>query len=131
LTKPPAQAFPRTHRLGGRGSFDRVYSAKVRASRGVLSAYAVPNNRDHLRLGLSVGRPVGNAVVRNRIKRLLREAFRRLERLDGAGYDLVIVVRRAAGIAGLQLADCRRLLAELLRDLQTQWRRRGAKEYEK
>ena len=122
MSKAPAEAFPRAHRLGGRGSFDRVYSAKVRASRGVLSAYAVPNDRGHLRLGLSVGRPVGNAVARNRIKRLLREAFRRLERSALPGYDLVIVVRRHAGIADLQLADCRRLLSELLRDLHSRWR---------
>ena len=125
MTKTPGERFPRSHRLGGRGSFDRVYSAKVRASRGVLAAYAVPNDLGHLRLGLSVGRAVGNAVARNRIKRLLREAFRQLERTGGAGYDLVIVVRPGAGGGDLQLADCRRLLGDLLRDLKEKWRRRG------
>lgn len=45
-----------------------------------------------MRLGLSVSRKVGGAVVRNRIRRRIREAFRRLKGLHTAGVDLVIVV---------------------------------------
>ena len=88
-----AFTFPRSHRLSGPAQFDAVFEAKVRESRGALMVYALPNDLDHSRLGLSVSRRVGNAVKRNRIKRLLREAYRLRRHELPQGYDFVIVVR--------------------------------------
>src|SRR5262245_34502932 len=68
--------FPRSHRLGGRGTFKAIRDTGVRESRGPLTCWAVPNELRHSRLGISIGRVVGTAVRRNRIKRMLREAFR-------------------------------------------------------
>src|SRR5688500_17390113 len=85
--------FPRSHRLSGKNAFDRVFNAKVRESRGPLTAYAAPNELAHPRLGISIGRRVGTAPRRNRIKRLLREAFRMHQYDLPVGYDLVITVR--------------------------------------
>lgn len=59
---------------------------------GPLVVFSRPSDRGHARLGLSVGRRVGPAHVRNRIKRLLREAFR-LSQDDLPALDLVINVR--------------------------------------
>ena len=68
------------------------------------------------RLGVSVGRKVGGAVVRNRIKRLLREAFRAEARLLPPGTDAVIVARRDAhDLAEREgLTGVRRVLGELI-----------------
>ena len=56
-----------------------VYDAKVRESHGPIMVYGKPNRLAHSRLGLSVSRKVGTAPRRNRIRRLLREAFRHMQ----------------------------------------------------
>ena len=112
------QTFPKTHRLGGEREFKAVYDARVRESRGPLTAYAKPNGLGHPRLGLSVSRRVGTAPRRNRIKRLLREAFRLMQHDLPRGYDLVIVVRPHEPQL---LADYQRLLSSLAIKLHQKW----------
>ena len=93
LVATVSQTFPRAHRLSTPARFKAVYDARVRDTRGPLVFYALPNDLPHWRMGLSVSRKVGTAPQRNRIKRLLREAYRSLRQHLPAGYDLVIVVR--------------------------------------
>ena len=90
---PDSFTFPRSHRLAGPAQFGAVFEAAVRESRGPLLVYALPNDLEHCRLGLSVSRRVGNAVKRNRIKRLLREAYRLKQHELPQGYDIVVTVR--------------------------------------
>ena len=89
-------------RLSRSGDFDRVYREGRSHSNRFLVLYAFPRADDseaadgaegELRLGLSVGRKVGTAVDRNKVKRSLREAFWALA--DGLpdGYDFVLVAR--------------------------------------
>lgn len=85
--------FPRSHRLGGKREFSAVFDERTRESAGPLTIYSRPNGLKHLRLGISISRRVGTAVKRNRIKRLLREAFRLSQHEWPGGYDLVVVVR--------------------------------------
>ena len=62
----------------------------------ILSASAAPHASEP-RLGITASRRVGNAVVRSRAKRLIREAFRATRELWPAGIDLVVIVKRATG----------------------------------
>ncbi|OHB68446.1 MAG: ribonuclease P protein component [Planctomycetes bacterium RBG_13_63_9] len=85
--------------------FQRVYGRRCTASDALLLVYGAPNGLPHPRLGLSVSRKVGKAVVRNRFKRLIREAFRlRREQLP-AGVDLVVIPRPTAEPTLAQLLD--------------------------
>jgi ribonuclease P protein component len=74
-------------------AFDRAYARRKSASDGVLIVYACENGLSHPRLGCSVSRKVGGAVVRNRHKRLFREAFRLEQERLPAGVDLVLIPR--------------------------------------
>jgi ribonuclease P protein component len=94
----------RRRRLSRSGEFERVYrEGRSHASR-YLVVYAFPRDdtEEAPRLGVSVGRKLGGAVERNRVKRLLREAFwATAEELPG-GYDFVIVARPDAGPLALE-----------------------------
>jgi ribonuclease P protein component len=92
----PAQTFPRKLRLRSQAEFDWVYKAKVFAADDVLVINARINDLPHPRLGLSVSKKVGNAVVRNRWKRLIREAFRLSQHELPAGIDLVARPQKGA-----------------------------------
>lgn len=89
--------FPRTRRLSGDAAFARVFGAKCSASNRHLVVYVRENGLPYARLGLSVGRRLGAAVQRNRLKRLIREAFRLEAGALPAGFDLVCIPRPDSG----------------------------------
>jgi ribonuclease P protein component len=90
----------RRHRLSRSRDFDAVYRRGTSASGRYLVLHWFPRAEDEAappRLGLAVPRAVGSAVVRNKVKRLLREAWRELLPAVPAGHDYVLVAR--AGLA--------------------------------
>ncbi len=58
----------------------------------MLTLYMARNDCEYSRLGVSVGKSRGNAVVRNRLKRLMREAFRQNQEQIPAGFDYVLMI---------------------------------------
>jgi ribonuclease P protein component len=89
---------PGRGRLSRSAEFERVYRQGRSTANRHLVLYAFPNqSTERPRLGLSVSRKVGGAVERNRVKRLLREAFARAQDGLSPGQDLVVVARPQAG----------------------------------
>ena len=90
----PLNRLPKSLRLRSTGQFQKVFAARCSASDDTLILFAVPNELTHCRLGLSVSKKIGNAVVRNRWKRLIREAFRKSQSELPDGLDLVVLPQR-------------------------------------
>jgi ribonuclease P protein component len=104
--------------LTSKRDFEAVFKKGISSASKYLVVYARPNDLSINRLGLSVSKRVGNAVTRNRVKRLLREAMRKV--LDGvsANCDFVLVARKASVEAGLDdfVGDINRFLSRLIRE---------------
>ena len=86
--------FRREYHVRRGEDFRRAYTRRCSAADGVLVVYGCENDLPHPRLGLSVSRKVGGAVVRNRWKRLIREAFRLTREQLPQGVDLIVIPRR-------------------------------------
>lgn len=92
--------------------------ARLRASGRVFRHPALllsllPNDLPHNRYGFITSKQIGGAVVRNRTRRLLREAVRSFLPRLAPGYDLVWIARQ--GITGKSLAECQSVIEGLLR----------------
>ena len=93
--KPACRAFvPPIRRTK---SFKAVYSTGNQAVNAYFAVYAMANNTQANRLGVSVSKKVGKAIIRNRVKRLVKESCRLRAGNLTKGYDIVVVARRAAG----------------------------------
>jgi ribonuclease P protein component len=117
----PSYAFPRAMRLSGGLAYKAVYDANTKKHSGALTIFGKSNQLSHPRLGLSVSRKVGTAVKRNRIKRLLREAFRLTQHNWPAPYDIIIVVRPHDP---LPLPEYQTLIAAAIASIHKHWTRR-------
>jgi ribonuclease P protein component len=91
----PSQRFTKASRVRRRGEFTRVFDLALRASGRYLTVLMVPNTAGTTRLGIVASKKLGDAVRRNRAKRLIREIFRQTPPLPaGQGVDLVVIPRR-------------------------------------
>lgn len=95
--------------------FRRLYRRGASAASSYLVVYAMKTRRPHNRIGLTVSPKLGGAVVRNRIKRLLREAYRLHEHELKQSYDFVLVAR--ARMAKTSCAQTERELMRIMRQL--------------
>ena len=104
----PRYRFMKEQKLRRPAEFKRVYDGGAKAGDDRLLVFALANDLGVTRVGLSVSKKHGGAVKRNRIKRLLREAFRLGQHELPAGFDLVLIPRPNAAAT---LADFRKSLA--------------------
>lgn len=103
--------LPRSHRLRSGREIRAVLKQGQRAYDALLTVHASPNGRPQPRLALAISRRVSpKAVVRNRLKRLIRESFRHAQQRL-AGLDVVVVARPSA--ASVDPAQLRNSLEKL------------------
>ncbi|WAA09534.1 ribonuclease P protein component [Fervidibacillus albus] len=84
------------YRIKKNEDFQKIFQKGKSTANRQFIIYRLENGRDHFRIGLSVSKKIGNAVVRNRIKRYVRQAFHELEQEIRPSYDLIIIARKSA-----------------------------------
>lgn len=109
-----SMTFPREARLVRRGEFDAVYRAGRRRSSSHFTVFLRANELPESRFGVSIKKALGGAVVRNRIRRRLREVIRCRRSEIPAGWDIVIHPKSA-----VDKAPFAELAEELLRLLES------------
>ncbi len=113
LAASESQGFPRAYRITRKADYDAVFRGGRKRVSPYLVCYLLQKPEGNSRLGLAVSRKVGPAVIRNRVKRCLRECFRRLRPGLTVPLDIVVVARPAC--AGLSNAALTRDFEKLLR----------------
>jgi len=110
------KSFPRSARILRSADFRTVYDNGTRVSGPLFAAFCLARETDGagVRIGLTVPKALGGAVVRNRIKRRLRSAFR-LHREEWPPIDWDIVLNPRKKVILAPFADLERALAEVIR----------------
>ncbi|MBM7624302.1 ribonuclease P protein component [Sporohalobacter salinus] len=96
------ESFPKSERLTKTHQFKRVYNQGNSISNNLVVLYTLKRSSGNRRIGFSVSKKVGNAVVRNRIKRILKEIYRRNKSELINNIDLVFIARQGISSASYQ-----------------------------
>jgi ribonuclease P protein component len=99
------QRFRKKNRLRKPADYERVFQRKCSARGEFIAIHACENHLGRIRLGRIVSKKWGNAVLRNRLRRWLREAVRQAKPALPTGTDFVIVPRKLQGVSLRLLAQ--------------------------
>jgi ribonuclease P protein component len=91
------ESFSRKHRLSKSSDFKRIFTKGKRTATPLFVIYSLRNHLPYSRLGIQVKARIGTAVRRNRIKRIVREVFRRIKQETPEPVDLVFIAERGLG----------------------------------
>ncbi|TGB01278.1 ribonuclease P protein component [Halobacillus salinus] len=85
----------KAYRIKKNEEFQKIFKhGESFANRQLVVYFMKKSDQTHFRIGLSVSKKIGNAVMRNQVKRYLRQAFLEMEEDIRPGYDLVIIARK-------------------------------------
>lgn len=96
------KASPKINTIKKNCDFQQIFEKGHSINGRYLVVYFLHNQFEYHRFGFCVGRKLGSAVTRNRIKRLLREAVRLVFRLEKPGWDIILVARKPILMARYQ-----------------------------
>jgi ribonuclease P protein component len=105
------QSYRKLERITNHSRYRAIYQQGVWTSSRHFTTITCCNDRGTRRLGITVTKKTGNAVKRNRIKRLIREFFRLNKSLFPAGYDVIVMAKR--NMSPLKYQEACRELTEL------------------
>jgi len=88
------EGFPKGYRVSRSSDYQRIYDSGRKVHSGSFVLFGLANSMEHHRLGVTVSRRIGNAVVRNRVKRRFREIFRRSCDNIPHHFDFVVNAKR-------------------------------------
>jgi ribonuclease P protein component len=90
--------FGKTRRVTRSGDFTKIIRLGTCVADGTLVLFALPRaaGDDTMRIGITIPKKTGNAVVRNRWKRLIRESFRQQQAVLPTGYEFIVRPKRGA-----------------------------------
>src|SRR5215210_2594191 len=110
----PSHSFTKTQRVRRRGEFQQIFKSGYRVGSRYFTLLLAPHRGPAPRLGIVASKKLGDAVHRNRAKRLVRELFRHTQAPAAGAIDVIVIPRRELFDAPYE---------ELNRDFNTAWRR--------
>ena len=116
--RPRSEGLSRAQRMRRRADFLRCYRRGLRKHGSLAALHYHPNDQDQARLGITASRKVGGSVVRHRLKRRVREIFRRFEHREAiAALDVVVHLKPSARFSdfGALENELKRLLNHVIK----------------
>ncbi|OHB51488.1 MAG: ribonuclease P protein component [Planctomycetes bacterium GWF2_41_51] len=122
--------FPKNSKIGSKAAFKAVFDYKLFARNDLITVYMAPNTAQRPRFAVSVSGRISPAVLRNRLKRIAREAFRLTQHDIPAGFDYLIIYsqwlskRQKSDISNITLNEVRQGFTTLVRQAYKRYEKR-------